>query len=101
MLTLYACCYVNFAHVIARTNLALYREGTGVDIDADYLCDLGQNAAGALRDYQAETGVDPCAYREAVGTRLNPLWPDGWRDWGFRSWRVQRYLTTSLPAPKP
>lgn len=82
--TLYACCFINFAHIIAAQNLT--RPGP----DAAYLCDLGPTAAGAfvppghsLRDLP--TGAPrPCGI-----PRLSNA---GWRDWEFRSWRVRRYI---------
>lgn len=74
--TLYACCFVNFAAVIAKENLSRPER-----LDAVYVCALGPLAA-------AEIAADD--------VRL-PCWPgrpriDGWRDWGFRNWRVSRYL---------
>lgn len=76
--TLYLCVFVNFAHLIAAYNLAHPTQTRSVDLS--YACSLGPMAAVALAS-------DPATAR-CVRT------PDteGWRDWGFRSWRVTRLL---------
>ena len=95
--TLYACCFVNFAQIIAKTNLTLHDTGARIALDTQYLCDLGPTAAAAILDHSARTGWQYCSSSDmAEGPQIQ-----GWRDWGFRSWRVQRYLMASLPAPKP
>jgi hypothetical protein len=72
---LYAACFVNFAAVIAAQNLSRDR------FDMGYVCALGPNAAAAV----AASGVVMfCTTGEPV--------THGWRDWGFREWRVVRYL---------
>lgn len=71
--TLYLCCFVNFAALIAAENL---RRG---NFDTYYGCSLGPMAAAVLAD---EPGL--CPY--IVLPRI-----EGWRDWGFREWRVGRY----------
>ena len=84
--TLYACAFVNFAHDIAAHNLA-----RGVDrLDFHYICDLGPDAAAALRAAAPQS----CAgHAIAAGPAIT-----GWRDWGFRSWRIRRYLAPSETA---
>jgi hypothetical protein len=83
--TLYLCAFVNFAALIAEHNL---RRG----FDPDYVCALGPDAAAAI-----------AAARTA--TRDPRLWCDtaprieGWRDWGFRKWRIRRYLTDARGVP--
>jgi hypothetical protein len=76
---LYLCCFINFAGVIARHNLTHVER-----LDHEYLCRLGPGAAAALRDSQQVTS---CA--------ATPPQVQGWRDWGFRSWRINRYLERS------
>lgn len=76
---LYICCFVNFADVIARHNLTHVER-----LDHYYLCQLGPGAAAALRDSQ-----------QVVSCAATPPQVEGWRDWGFRSWRINRYLETS------
>ncbi|MEM1264707.1 MAG: DUF4173 domain-containing protein [Pseudomonadota bacterium] len=75
VLVLYSASFVNFAHVIAATNLA--RSGPP---DVAYLCALPSTAEAAL----AEAGLQcPGRAREA----------GDWREWGFRTWRVEASLT--------
>ena len=77
--TLYLCAFVNFAALIARVNVA---EGK---IDMVYLCTLGPTAAAEIPDaLKWPPGDSVCNFEIP---RI-----DGWRDWGFRNWRVLRYL---------
>jgi hypothetical protein len=69
--TLYLAAFVNFADLIAKVNVAEDH------IDAVYLCSLGPTAAAALP--------------AAICPQIHPETP-GWRDWGYRNWRVLRYL---------
>ncbi|MEZ5779922.1 MAG: DUF4173 domain-containing protein [Paracoccaceae bacterium] len=95
--TLYAASFVNFADMIARHNLDRFVETRGtIATDWHYICTLGPDAAGAWRRFELETGQHPCA---------GDMWAtapaiEGWRDWGFRSWRVRRYLETSATSPE-
>lgn len=86
---LYGSCFVNFADVVARTNLGAYANGRVAMLDFDYLCNLGPTASPALRDFQSVTAIIPCP---SFSSLQGPETKD-WREWGFRSWRVQRYLT--------
>jgi len=88
--TLYVCAFVNFAHVIAAQNL------TRPSPDFEYLCTLGPMAHGALSaadlarpEFLAR--MPPCSFL-LLAENL------GWREWGFRSWRVARY--SQLMEPK-
>lgn len=82
--TLYICAFVNFAHIIAAQNLGR------TNSDTDYICALGpmaHAALGAASVPDAASGITishPCAI-------LYPPTTEGWRDWGFRSWRVVHY----------
>lgn len=76
LITLYLCCFVNFAAVIARWNLVY------PNVDPYYTCNLGPMAT-------AEIARHP---EGQVCISDTPL-IEGWRDWGFRSWRVSRYIT--------
>lgn len=83
---LYAACFVNFAAIIATENLSRDR------FDGTYVCNLGPTAAAAIvasgRSFVALSLEDyefrPC---KVAAPRI-----EGWRDWGFRNWRVRRYL---------
>lgn len=84
--TLYTCAFINFAHIIASVNL--FRPG----YDHAYLCALGPNAAAAIR---ADALMHP-----PVCASITPF-PMHWRDWGFRTARVQGYLAAHpLPGPR-
>ena len=59
--------------------------------DGDYLCGLGPDAAAAIRAHALRTGRSYC---DGTDTSVGPA-PLGWRDWGFRSWRIRRYLAAT------
>jgi hypothetical protein len=87
--TLYVACFVNFAAIIAAENLS--RQGL---YDSGYVCALGPTAMAAI----AASGRDVRVisdYGDDLG-RCPVTGPmiEGWRDWGFRNWRVSRYLTS-------
>ncbi|MGL4235190.1 DUF4153 domain-containing protein [Tabrizicola sp.] len=92
---LYLTSFVNFAAIIAAENLA--RD----DVDGTYVCALGPTAAAAI----VASGVDPIMtdhplLRPGEGSiECQVSRPDieSWRDWGFRNWRVSRYLE-QVPA---
>ena len=73
---LYACCFVNFAALIARENLA-----HPARYDAYYVCQLGEMAAAEIAQAPRAAGCSPSAPH--IGS---------WREWGFRSDRVIRNL---------
>ena len=86
--TLYASAFVNFAAIIAAQNLAR------PEPDLAYVCALGPMAAGALHEAglmahgMQPRGLQRCAARK-------PPQVEGWRDWGLRSWKVNRMLDTA------
>jgi hypothetical protein len=86
--TLYAASFINFAGVIAATNLAPERIAAGRPVDCAYLHDLGPTAAAAAERAQRQAG------RRTCGAFAAPR-RTGWRDWGFREWRVAEYLGTA------
>ncbi len=75
---LYACCFVNFAALIARENLNHPQR-----YDAYYVCRLGPMAAAELARSPRPTGCS--AWTPQI---------TNWREWGFRADRVIRNLTT-------
>lgn len=84
--TLYACCFVNFTHVIAETNL---KDIDGADLF--YVCRLGEQAIPAIDDAERRAGKPLCARGGS------PFWRgsapiEDWREWSFRRWRLQVYL---------
>ncbi|WP_027055471.1 DUF4173 domain-containing protein [Mesorhizobium erdmanii] len=110
-LTLYGCCFINFAATIANYNVdhSLEMTGQGIPLDAWYLRSLGPGAFPALDrffDHQGKTAAAG-AVRELQGLRASDEdWYRGvqrnWRAWSFRDWRLLRYLDSKgslvLPA---
>jgi hypothetical protein len=83
---LYAACFVNFAAIIAAENLSREK------YDGGYVCNLGPTALAAIWASGREVRV-PYGYGGgSVACQISPPQIDGWRDWGFRDWRVRRYL---------
>lgn len=103
--TLYLCCFVNLAHVIATHNVTHSREatGTGQPLDRAYLCQLGNAALPAADAFKRLPGAQPLPcfgqntqsgwrYTESPARR-------NWREWGFRHARLARYLAATQPPP--
>jgi hypothetical protein len=85
--TVYACAFINFAHIIAEVNLQRPAH------DRAYICNLGPNAAAAIRAYELK-------HPQTCWTDTHGI--EGWRDWGFRTARVQHFLVVNpIPAPTP
>lgn len=76
---LYACAFINFADLIVRTNLSRTD-----NVDTYYACQFGPMAAAALQD------IPEC---DVPAPQI-----EGWRDWGFRSWRVLDNLANMNPV---
>lgn len=82
--TLYAAAFINFADLIARTNVAMGK------IDPLYLCSLGPTAAASVPEIAHwVTEGDDFSSRDCL---LSPPSPQDWRNWGFRNWLVLRNL---------
>jgi Domain of unknown function (DUF4173) len=88
--TLYVCAFVNFAEVIARHNLDHAMRDATFPPDYEYICDLGPYAAPAIAEHLRRTGFAICSPDVTAGPVTR-----NWRDWGFRKWRIQRYLAAS------
>ncbi len=92
LVTLYVCAFVNFAAIIAGTNLQMKADGWTRPLDHAYLCGLGPTAHKAIAQKLA-------AYPDLPGYRTLQLCMVAdfresidWREWGFRSARVRAYL---------
>lgn len=111
ILTLYACCFINFPDMIARFNLAHCREvaGEGPHLDRYYLRSLGPSALPAIDAYRArfaeplapEHTID--ALRQNLAARA-PAATRNWRQWSYAAWQLERYLAntkadTTSPTP--
>ena len=107
---LYACCFINFAAVIATYNVTHSQEvlGVGNPLDIPYLAGLGPDAIPAL-DRFIETlpkRLDGEAHRPVHWRRFDALShrntqagvvrnaPQDWRAWTYRSHRLATYLST-------
>ena len=90
--TLYLAAFVNFAALIARVNVT---EGK---IDVRYLCALGPTATADVPRWvwTAKRGDDLV---HEMTCDMTPPQIVGWRDWGFRNWRVLNSLATQEARP--
>ena len=98
--TLYACCFVNFAALIANFNVehSLEMSGSGTPLDTRYLHSLGAVAMPALdRYYTHKNGIlttylaDQVMIDEYIAQQTN------WRAWSFRGWRLAKVLDNRGP----
>lgn len=98
---LYACCFLNFSYIIADYNLSHAREvsGEGVPLDVSYLCELGPQAVPAIdaRPELLRANDGLTRVRDTLARRASKEAPD-WREWTFRTQRLDRYLSH---APMP
>jgi len=95
VVTLYTACFINFADIIATENLS--RPDL---VDDGYVCSLGPTAAAAIR----ASGRSLRAFKPYYGEQLCDVARpkiEGWRDWGFRNWRVSRYLDQMPVMERP
>lgn len=105
---LYACCFVNFATIIANYNVMHNREitGEGYSLDQEYLRSLGPAAIPAMDLFLERTpGLEGRMVMEREIAKQDFLArQQNWRAWGFRNWRLARYLDKHpvpvlVPAP--
>ena len=89
--TLYACCFINFAALIARYNVDHSYEmtGRGIGVDAFYLRDLGPAAFPAVdRLLEGRDLADPAMTELASWRGLEERWYRtdmlNWRAWSLR-----------------
>ena len=105
-LTLYACCFVNFAGLIADYNVrhSFEMNGRGQLLDQSYLFALGPAAVPAIDLLLKDTNSGRVP--GVIGLRQQREWlaarhrerSSDWRAWTFRDWRLSRYLEEN-PAP--
>jgi hypothetical protein len=96
-LVLYGCCFVNAPRLVASYNVEHSREngGAGPNLDLQYLGALGPQALPAIEARIKEIpALLPIAwkYRDSHETLIRQA---NWRGWGFRAWRLQRYLANN------
>jgi hypothetical protein len=105
--TLYACCFINFAAMIARYNVehSFEMTGRGISLDVWYLRSLGPAAFPAIDAFLASpaNSANPAAPEIAGWRADDEYWYRGdmqrWRAWSFREWRLMRYLDGRPPLP--
>ncbi|MBR0754831.1 DUF4173 domain-containing protein [Bradyrhizobium jicamae] len=99
---LYTCSLVNFAAFVADYNVAHSSEvaGKGVQLDIDYLMQLGPEALPAIDKAVKLGSVHPrlVLHRNWLVEQQRQQ-ATSWRGWSFRSWRLQRYLAADQPGP--
>ena len=98
---LYGCCLINAPRLIASYNIEHSRQigGTGPNLDLHYLASLGPEALPPLEAHIKEIpeiAIDCpiCVDRDRFRH------PGNWREWGFRTWRLQRYLANNPYEPQ-
>ncbi|OAF05215.1 hypothetical protein AYJ54_22485 [Bradyrhizobium centrolobii] len=99
-IVLYIASLVNFDAFIADYNVAHSREvsGRGVQIDINYLTQLGPQALlaiGKMMQHRADGNLVVWHDRLVEVQRLDMAW----RTWGFRTWRLQRRLDAQAKRP--
>jgi hypothetical protein len=101
-LVLYGCCFVNAPRLVATYNVEHSREigGTGPNLDLQYLGSLGPEALPALESHRKQI--------PALLIDMDLRFPrardflarsENWRTWGFRTWRLKRYLANNPDTP--
>jgi hypothetical protein len=94
--TLYVCALLNFNAIIANYNVTHSKQagGKGVNLDASYLYSLGPQALPAMDQASLLPGIYVALSDRNQLLALQAADMASWRSWGFRSWRLQRYLNT-------
>lgn len=90
MATLFVCCFVNVAGLIAGHNIAQWRD-TG-RLDHHYLCSLGEMALPALLEDEAVNAAQHFSHDAPLWDCITYQPITDWREWGFRRTRLDRYL---------
>ena len=102
--TLYACCFINFAALIANYNVdhSLEMSGSGTPLDAEYLRSFGAVALPALdRYYMHQTGHLTTWVVDLQMADAHIAEQKKWRAWSFRGWRLARVLDNRGPLVLP
>jgi Domain of unknown function (DUF4153) len=99
--TLYLCSLINFAAITADYNVSHSKEaaGKGVNLDTNYLYELGPQALPALGRARLlpMVTIRDCGRNRLLATQAADM--ASWRSWGFRSWRLQRWLDKHPDQP--
>ena len=105
--TLYACCFVNFAALIANYNVdhSFEMNGPGTSLDIAYIRSLGPAGLPALdRLSQHKSEIFLSYSRDITDAEVETCYraeQKNWRRWSFRDWRLLRYLDARGPLLIP
>jgi Domain of unknown function (DUF4153) len=101
-LVLYGCCFINAPWLVATYNVEHCREigGTGPNLDVQYLGSLGPQARLVLESHRKEvSALLNVMDRQFPDARDALAYPENWRAWSFRTWRIKRYLANNPDTP--
>ena len=105
--TLYACCFVNFAALIANYNVdhSFEMNGPGTSLDIAYIRSLGPAGLPALdRLSQHKSEIFLSYSRDITNADVETCYraeQKNWRRWSFRDWRLLRDLDARGPLLIP
>jgi hypothetical protein len=105
--TLYACCFINFAALIANYNVdnSYEMNGPGTAIDILYVRSLGPSALPALdRFFDGQKKRFLVYVRDPTDAMIEARYrteQKNWRAWSFRDWRLLAYLDRRGPLVVP
>ena len=100
-IVLYGCCFINAPRLIASYNLEHCREagGTGPTLDVKYLASLGPQVLPAVGAHVKKVPALWSIAWDLWHDHQMQMRPGNWRAWGFRTWRLQRYLANNPTVP--
>jgi hypothetical protein len=101
VLALYACCFINMPYLVASYNVQHSQEiaGAGPKLDLCYLGSLGPQAEPALRPHLQQIPALEHVISRARSANHRLGYHENWRAWGFRTWRLERYLANNPSTP--
>ncbi len=96
-LVLYVCCLTNTPWLVATYNVEHCREvgGSGPNLDLHYLLSLGPQSLPPLEPHMKEFSPAQSYLLDRISEGRTPQLPGNWRAWGFRAWRLERYLSNN------
>jgi uncharacterized protein DUF4153 len=100
---LYGCCFINAPRLIATYNIEHSREigGSGPKLDLNYLASLGPQALPPLEAHISQVPAWAIDLNGQTFLNRNRLrHPGNWREWGFRTWRLERYFANNPYEPQ-
>lgn len=101
VLALYACCFINMPYLVASYNVQHSQEiaGAGPKLDLCYLGSLGPQAEPALRPHLKQIPALEHVISRGRNANHRLGYHENWRAWGFRTWRLERYLANNPYTP--